>query len=217
MDFRQTGLMKINFLHAPRILLCVFIFLFAIIVSGCFMADNKFYLDSDIITDSLFVGKFRFADSITNIQGSMPSLTIETETNKHYIGTYHEGENWIKLDTVFFRLGTNTFVDFHRLDDSGESHDVGFNNDREVGLNCPHFAFHIFVEDNQIKFKAASTNELLCMFNETSETKASRVLNHGSLVKLTGSTEELRDFLIKHASDEAIAPDTSWLRVKSEK
>jgi hypothetical protein len=180
------------------------------------MADNKFYLDSDIITDSHFVGKFWMVDSMTNIKSSPASLTIETEANKHYVGTFRAETNWIKLDTVLFRLGTNTFVDFHRLDDSGESHDRGFNLYRELGLNCPHFAFRLVVKDNQMEFKAL-TNEMAFMFGGTSEMKTSPALNHGSFVKFTGSTEELRNFLIKHFSNDAALTDRSLLWVKSDK
>jgi hypothetical protein len=204
MDFRQTGLMKINFLHAPRILLCALIILSAIIFSGCFMADNKFYRDSDIITDSHFVGKFRRADSITNIQSSTASLTIEAGNNKHYIGTYHEGEDWIKLDTVLFQLGTNTYVDIHRLDDSGESHDSkeykAFVLIRGLLLDCPHCAIRVVVKDNQIEPRI-SPSGFLPMIGGTSEMKTSPMLKFPKLSKFIGSTEELRSFLIIHGSD----------------
>jgi hypothetical protein len=213
--------MKINFPKAPRILLCVFIFLFAIIISGCFMADNKFYLDNDIITNSHVVGKFRSANSITNIQSSTPSLTFETGANKHYIGTYREGENWIKLDIVLFQLDTNIFLDIHRLDDSGESHNPGqnepnFNLLRGLLIGCQHCVFRIAIKDNQIEFRVP-VNDFLSMTKKTSEMNTSPILNFPKLLKFTGSTEELRNFLIKHISDQGSNEDQNRLWIRSDK
>jgi hypothetical protein len=211
--------MKINFLHAPRILLCALIVLSAIIFSGCFMADNKFYRDSDIITDSNFVGKFRRADSITNIQSSTPSLTIEAGANKHYIATFREETNWIKLDTVLFRLGTNTFVDIHRLDDSGESHDPkeyqAFALFRGLLLDCPHCAIRVVVKDNQMELHSPEEN-LIFFLTANSEIKTTPMSKFPKLLKFTGSTEELRNFLIKHGSDGNSLKDRA-LWVRSEK
>jgi hypothetical protein len=218
MDFRQTGLMKINFLNAPRILLCALIVLSAIIFSGCFMADNKFYRDSDIITDSHIGGKFMPADAVTNKDDANCSLIIESETNNHYIATYHEAKQWIKFDTVFFRLGTNTFVDIHRLADTGESHNSG--NETPSGYEllritalCEHCAFRTVIKDDQIEFQLImGGNDLVKLIREAPEMKVARI-EEAETTKFTGSTEELRNFLIKHVSDGTALKDHSlWVR-----
>ncbi len=85
-------------------------------VSGCFQGASKFYLDSDIVTDARFEGRF---EAPTN--PDHPSLLIASAKNGHYLATYTEHDSWIKLDVVLFRLGTNWFADISQLADNGPS------------------------------------------------------------------------------------------------
>jgi len=213
--------MKSKGLNFSQIFFCGFIFLSAIIFSGCFMADNKFYRDSDIITDSNFAGTFIPATAITNKAEANCSLIIESETNSHYIATYHEAEHWIKFDTVFFRLGTNTFVDIHHLADTGEDHDnpgprppSGYELLRMASLS-EHCAFRVVSKDSQIEFQfIMGGNDLVRKIKEAPDMKVARIEETG-LTKFTGLTEELRNFLIKHVSDGISLKDHSlWVKSK---
>jgi hypothetical protein len=180
------------------------------------MADNKFYRDSDIITDSNFVGKFWQAGVATP-----GSLIIEAGTNKHYIATYRVKQMWFKVDAVLFRLGTNTLVDIHRLADSGEKNnsgedDQGFNLISGLLLDCPHHVFRVIIKDNQIEY-LVSNNDSDLLFKPPSEMKTSlvsiKLRNSFSVVKFTGSTEELRNFLIKQTSNgDSLKTVVAWIR-----
>jgi hypothetical protein len=179
------------------------------------MADNKFYRDSDVITDSHVVGKFRPAE-VANLDSmnkyfpsQVTSLVIESKTNNHYIATYHQAEQWMKFDIVLFRLGTNTFVDVHWLADTGIDENSrpkdeisGYELLKGMAANCQHCAFRLDIKDNQIEFQLSWGIFLRKVIEDAPEMKTSPV-GKGEVEKFIGSTEDLREFLIKHSSDKA--------------
>ena len=89
----------------------------ATLPSGCFQATNKFYADSDVITDSRFEG--RFEPQLAANDPAVPcSALVKLKDHKHYVVTLEEGKAWIQLEAVLFKIGTNLFVDISQASDS---------------------------------------------------------------------------------------------------
>ena|SRR5947209_2803443 len=89
-------------------------FAIAILACGCFQAENPFYGKSDIVTDKRFEGRFVPRTANTN---STPSefITIKPAKDSHYQLTYRAGNEWVELDAVLFKCGTNLFVDISKI------------------------------------------------------------------------------------------------------
>jgi hypothetical protein len=182
--------------HARRTLFCTTICIFCILLCGCFLADNKFYYDTDLITDSHFVGTFTPSAAITNEEYSRCSLNITSGANRHYMGTYSTQDKWIKYDIALFRLGTNTFIDIHPLATgdivtSSKAEPKKFFHDMidaivvsKIG-ECGHCAFNTVISKGQIDFRFVMAPRALdVLYSKAPELKRGGTDN----LKLTGTT-----------------------------
>jgi hypothetical protein len=92
--------------------------LLVVVTSGCFEANNKFYRDSDIVSDKRLEGQFRSSDPQTNSPSYQP-VVIKSSEHGHYTAVWTEDSKWIKLDVVLFKCGGNLFLDMSRVADNG--------------------------------------------------------------------------------------------------
>jgi len=99
------------------------VFMLATILCGCFQATNKFYADSDVITDKRFEGRFE-PQLAENDPVARCFAVVKLDGNNHYTVTVDEGKDWIKLEAVLFKAGTNLFVDISQLADNTKHNDV---------------------------------------------------------------------------------------------
>ena len=182
-------------------------------VSGCFQATNKFYLNSDVITDNRFEGSF--GDEATNQNSSARvSVTIKAGSNKHYIATYQEKDHWIKLDAVLFKCGTNIFVDISHLDDNGAPHEPAVG---PSGLDLlllatrekAHSAIRVRFFDGGVEFDSGIGNPIIGAIRKESGLKTKT--DENGTIFLTDSTEKIRSFLEKVGSDDSIFNQKSRL------
>ena len=180
-----------------------------LLLSGCFQATEKFYLESDIVTDSRFVGMFAPAgDPQTS------SLSIEPK-GKHYVATFREGEKWIKLDTVLFKSSTNLFADITRIDDNGMPQNPGGGPTRLALLHLAtadktHSAFPVQFSTNEVEFRFAVGNMAALALTREPGMKV-KLLNEARVL-LLDPTDKLRTFLSKVGSQKALFNQTSKWR-----
>jgi hypothetical protein len=189
--------------------------LFATALCGCFQATNKFYLDSDITTDKRFEGRFRTQGTNQNSSAG-DSLIIQPDRDKHYVATYQEGENWIRIDAVLFKSGTNLFVDISHLADNGAPHNPG---GAPSGLDLlrlatrekTHSAIRVQFAENGVEFQFAIGNPVVIAISREPTLKM-KVQGEGSVI-LLDSTDKLRAFLGKIGNENSFFQQKArWTR-----
>ncbi|HWN97135.1 MAG TPA: hypothetical protein VNT99_19045, partial [Methylomirabilota bacterium] len=186
---RNIGNFSVRFGILCSILVCV---------GGCFHAEDKFYADNDVVIDKRFEGEF-----LTSTNSDSASILIEKGTNNHYVATYQEGTNWwMKLDAVFFRAGTNLFVDISRISDSGGPPDIRgprppntFELLQLATGGNTHSAFRIQLFDDAIETQIAWGNMAFLAVQQEPTIKG-KILGEGAFL-LTNSTDQLHSFLTK--------------------
>ena len=110
--------------HLKNYLRSLQLLILAVLLCGCFQATNKFYTDSDVVADSRFEGRFE-PTSAPNDPTVPCWAVVKLDRNKRYAVTVREGEDWIKLEAVLFKAGTNLFVDICQVADSTKHNDNG--------------------------------------------------------------------------------------------
>lgn len=181
-------------------------FLLVTALCGCFQATNKFYLDSDIITDKRFEG--RFGSGATNESPSgKQSLVIKLDKNKHYVATFTEGTRWIKLDAVLFKLGTNLFVDIGHLEDNGSEANPGGGPSgldliRIATAQKTHSAIRVQLDKQVVEFQFGYGNPVATTLLKEPQMKM-KVQGEGAVLILE-PTDKLRAFLAKVGNDNTI-------------
>ena len=183
---------------------------------GCFQATNKFYSVSNITIDKRLEGKFgpEATDQSSSIKDS---LLISLDKDKHYVATFQEGTNWIKLDAVLFKIGTNIFVDICHLADNGVTRNpagapTGLDLLRLATRDNTHSAIRVqFVED-QVEFQFGFGNPVAMAIAREPELKK-KVQGEGSVI-LLDSTSKLQAFLAKIGHEDGIFPQkVRWNRI----
>lgn len=173
---------------------------------GCFQATNPFYADSDVVTDSRFEGRFE-PQSAPNDPAVPCSASVKAAGNKHYAVTVREGEDWIALEAVLFKAGTNLFVDICRLEDSRKHNDNG---DRPSVLEMlrrgtadkNHVAIRCEFVENAIEGQIAAGVPFVRAINKDPTLKLRKVDDHFGI--LLESTDRLRSFLVRVGSDPTV-------------
>jgi hypothetical protein len=189
----------------------------ATLLCGCFQATNKFYADSDVIVDSRFEG--RFEPRMASNDPAVPCLALVTlDHNKRYSVTVQEGQDWVKLEAVLFRAGTNLFVDISRLQDSRKHNNNGDKPSflellRRGTADKNHVAIRFeFVEDG-VEAQIAAGVPFVRAVNKDPTLKLRKVDDHFEV--LLDQTDRLRSFLVKIGDDRSVFMEkVRWLRTK---
>jgi hypothetical protein len=179
--------------------------LFALVLSGCFKATNKFYLDSDIITDKRLEGHFE-PHPTTHATNQAQSLVIKLNPNKHYVATYQENDHWIELDAVLFKSGTNYFIDISHIADNGTHNEPavgpsGLEMLHLATLDKTHSAIRVRFYDDGVGFEYGYGNPVFAAIQKEPSLKVK--VDEGQAI-LLDSTENLRSFLAKVGSVDSI-------------
>jgi hypothetical protein len=196
-----------------------------ILASGCFQAENPFYRKSDIITDKRFEGRFVPKTANTN---SAPSvlIVIKPAQDGHYELTYHADKEWVKLDAVLFKCGTNLFVDVSKLGASKtESMPAVGPSGTEVlqiaTLYNSHSVVRVRFVDDGIQQGSAHGNPVYYALKKhpslkyKASTPDKPIDPHMNI--LTNPTEELYKLLIEAGGDESVFgfnPAPAWIKSK---
>lgn len=201
--------------HSKNRLASLALLVSSILVCGCFQATNQFYSDSDIILDNRFEGRFE-PQLAPNDPGVPCSALAKLERNKHYGVTVHEGEDWIKLEAVLFKAGTNLFVDICQVADSRKHNNNpdkpsilailrrGTAHKNHVAIRCE------FVE-NGIEGQIAAGVPFVRAINKDRTLKLRPVDDHFAV--LLESTDRLRSFLAKLGDDPTVfMQKVKWTR-----
>jgi len=190
------------------------IFAVATMLSGCFQATNKFYEDSDIITDNRFEGSFepQRADNDPSIKCS---ALVKLDRHNHYTITVREVDDWIKLDAVLFKAGTNLFVDLSQLEDNkkhspkGEFSQIEYLRQGTADKN--HVAIRFEFKENGLEGHIAIGAPFVRALLKDRTLKTRPVDDHFAV--LLEPTETLRSFLVKIGNDPSVYMQTAmWLR-----
>jgi hypothetical protein len=184
----------------------------ALCLCGCFQATNKFYLNSDVITDNRFEGSFR-PEATNENSPTGESFVIKARSDKHYIATYQKNDHWIKLDIVFFKCGTNCFADLSHLADNGSRDEPAVG---PSGLDLlllatrdrTHSAIRIRFFKNGIEFDSNYGNPIYNAIIKDPRLKYKR--DEGTII-LTDTTEKLQSLLIRVGSDDYVFGNKSRL------
>ncbi len=187
----------------------------AILLCGCFQATNQFYTDADVVTDSRFEGRFE-PQSAPNDEAVPCSALVTLDRNKHYAVTVREREDWIKLEAVLFKAGTNLFVDISQVGDS-EKHNN--NGDRPSILKLlrrgtadkNHVALRCEFVENGIEGQIAAGVPFVRAINKDPTLNLRKVDDRFAV--LLESTDRLRSFLAKVGSDPTVYMQKArWIR-----
>jgi hypothetical protein len=187
----------------------------AVLLGGCFQATNKFYADSDVVTDIRFEGRFE-PQSASNDPSVPCSAVVKLDDNKHYAVTVREGDDWIKLEAVLFKNGTNLFVDICQLSDSTKHNDNG---DRPSTLGMlrrgtadkNHVAIRCEFVENGIEGQIADGVPFVRAIQKDRTLKLRPVDDHFGV--LLEPTERLRTFLAKIGNDPTVYMEKArWIR-----
>jgi len=173
---------------------------------GCFQATSPFYAASDVVTDTRFEGRFE-PQSASNYPAVPCSASVKVAGNKHYTVTVWEGEDWIALEAVLFKTGTNLFVDLCQVEDSRKHNNNG---DRPSVLEMlrrgtadkNHVALRCEFVENGIEGQIAAGTPFVRAINKDPTLKLRRVDDHFAV--LLESTDRLRSFLAKVGSDPTV-------------
>ena len=184
---------------------------------GCFQAANQFYADSDVVTDSRFEGRFE-PQSAPNDPAVPCSALVKVDRNKQYAITVQEREDWIKLEAVLFKAGTNLFLDICQVADGKKHHNNGdspsvlemlrrgTNDKNHVAIRCE------FVK-NGIEGQLAVGVPFVRAINKDPTLKLRKVDDHFAV--LLDPTDRLRSFLARIGSDPAVFMEkVRWVRIK---
>ena len=184
-------------------------------LSGCFQATNKFYEDSGIITDQRFEGTFepQRADNDPSIKCS---AVVKLEHNDHYAITVRELDDWIKLDAVLFKAGTNLFVDLSQVEDNKKPSPKGDRPSRLEWLrqgtkDKDHVAIRFEFKEHGLEGQIALGAPFVRALRKDPTLKTRAVDDHFAV--LLDPTEKLRSFLIKIGNDPSIYVQRAmWIR-----
>jgi hypothetical protein len=194
------------------------IFTFATLLTGCFEAKNRFYADSDVITDNRFEGSFQ--PQITDNDSAIRcSALVKLDRDKHYTVTVREGKDWIELDAVLFKADTHTFVDISQLADSREHIDSGEKTSylailRRITNDKNHVAIRFEFVENGIEGQLALGVPFVRAINKDPTLKLKKVDDHFAV--LLDATEHLRSFLSRVGNDPSVfMQKVRWLKTDS--
>jgi hypothetical protein len=184
---------------------------------GCFQAENQFYADSDVLADNRLEGRFE-PQSALNDPAVPCSALVTLDRNKHYAITVQERADWIKLEGVLFKAGTNLFLDICQVADSKEHNNNGdrpsvlemlrrgTNDKNHVAIRCE------FVE-NGIEGQLAVGVPFVRAINKDPTLKLRKVDDHFAV--LLDPTVRLRSFLTRIGGDPAVfMQKVRWVRIK---
>jgi hypothetical protein len=163
-------------------------------------------LDSDVTTDKRFEG--HFGTQATNQNSSArESLFIKLDRDKHYVATYQQGGDWIKIDAVLFKVGTNLFVDISHLADNGAPHNPGgapsgLDLVRLATRDKTHSAIRVQFVENAVEFQFGYGNPVAMAISREPTLKI-KLQGEGSVI-LLDSTDKLRAFLAKVGSENGV-------------
>ncbi len=188
------------------------LFAVALLLCGCFQAENPFYRESDIVTDKRFEGKFR-----SNKASSTEYIVIKPGKEKHYSLTYYENGQWVEFDAVLFKCGTNLFVDLSKIADGGSTPNrrvpgdpvpTGMQIAQLATIYNSHFVNRLrFVEDG-FEGAAGQGNPVYDVLMKHPGLRfrkgTKRQPLDGKIMILTNPTEELHKLLLKEGSNEEI-------------
>jgi hypothetical protein len=194
------------------------LFILATLLCGCFQATNRFYADSDVIVDKRFEG--RFAPQLSENDPMVRcSAMVTLERNQRYAVTVQEGEDWVKLEAVLFKAGTNLFVDISQLADSRKHNDNGGKPSllalfRRGTEDKNHVAIRFeFVEDG-VEAQLAVGASFIRAINKDPTLKLRKVDDHFAV--LLDPTEKLRLFLAKTGNDPSVLVQKGrWVKTPS--
>ena len=179
--------------------------LFCGFLSGCYVQSlNKFYTDDLTVKFPQVIGEWHSAiqmgDDVSVKKISPWKFTEDT------METYDEDNKYSELEVVYFKIGTNMFMDVTAGEPMKDSEDFG-NGFWSVGITLVHSLCKIAVKEDTLVFVPMNMDWVEKKI-ENKKLKLSFVkADKDSNYIFTASSKEWASFLEKHADDKDMFND----------